>query len=59
MQAIDKSGASPEELYELVSQDTPVVVWVTIGMANRNTPQGWYTKTEPMWIGAPTTMGRF
>lgn len=44
MQAIDKSGASPEELYELVSQDTPVVVWVTIGMADRRTPQGWYTE---------------
>lgn len=44
MQAVDKSGSSPEELYELVSQDTPVVVWVTIGMANRNTPQGWYTE---------------
>ena len=44
MQAVDKSGASPEELYELVSRDTPVVVWVTIGMANRRTPQGWYTE---------------
>ena len=44
MQAVDKSGVSPEELYKLVSQDTPVVVWVTIGMANRNTPQGWYTE---------------
>lgn len=44
MRAVDKSGASPEELYELVSEDTPVVVWVTIGMANRRTPQGWYTQ---------------
>lgn len=44
MQAVDKSGASPEELYELVSQDTPVVVWVTIGMADRRTSQGWYTE---------------
>ncbi len=34
-----------EELYELVSQDTPVVVWVTIGMADRRTTQGWYTQT--------------
>lgn len=44
MQAVDKSGSSPEELYELVSEDTPVVVWVTIGMANRRTSQGWYTE---------------
>ena len=44
MQAVDKSCTSPEELYELVSQDTPVVVWVTIGMADRRTPQGWYTE---------------
>lgn len=45
MRATDKSGASPEELYELVSQNTPVVVWVTIGMADRETPQGWYTES--------------
>ena len=44
MQAVDKSGASLEELYELVSENTPVVVWVTVGMANRRTPQGWYTE---------------
>ena len=44
MHAVDKSGTSPEELYKLVSKDTPVVVWVTIGMANRRPPQGWYTE---------------
>ncbi len=44
MQAVDKSGAAPEELYAFVSEDTPVVVWITIDMANRNTPQGWYTE---------------
>ena len=44
MQAVDKSGASLEELYELVSENTLVVVWVTVGMANRRTPQGWYTE---------------
>lgn len=43
-QAIDKSGASAEELYELVSRDTPVMVWVTIGMEDRRTPEGWYTE---------------
>lgn len=44
LQAIDKSGASVEELYELVSRDTPVMVWVTIGMEDRRTPDGWYTE---------------
>ena len=43
-QAIDKSGASAEKLYELVSRDTPVMVWVTIGMEDRRTPEGWYTE---------------
>ena len=45
LRAVDRTGASAEELYELVSQDTPVVVWVTIGMADRRTTQGWYTQT--------------
>lgn len=45
MRAADKSGASPSELYELVSQDTPVVVWVTIGMEDRRATQGWYTES--------------
>ena len=42
---MDRTGASAEELYELVSQDTPVVVWVTIGMADRRATKGWYTQT--------------
>lgn len=41
--AVDLTGVEPEELYELVSEDTPVVVWVTIEMANRDETQGWYT----------------
>lgn len=45
LRAVDRTGASAEELYELVSQDTPVVVWVTIGMADRRATQGWYTQT--------------
>lgn len=44
MRAVDRTGSSPEELYELVSQDIPVVVWVTIGMQDRYTAQGWYTE---------------
>lgn len=45
LRAVDRTGATAEELYELVSQDTPVVVWVTIGMADRRATQGWYTQT--------------
>ena len=44
LRAVDRTGATAEELYELVSQDTPVVVWVTIGMADWRTTQGWYTQ---------------
>lgn len=43
--AINVSGSAPEELYALVAQDTPVVVWVTIEMADRYTPEGWYTES--------------
>lgn len=44
LHAVDLTGSSPEELYRLVSEDTPVVVWVTISMAPRRTPEGWYTE---------------
>lgn len=37
------TGAQPEELYALVAQDVPVVVWVTISMADRTPAGGWYT----------------
>ena len=30
--ALDASGSSPDDLFRLVSQDTPVLVWVTIAM---------------------------
>lgn len=41
--AEDKNGATPEELYRLVSQNVPVVVWCTIGMQDRIAEDGWYT----------------
>lgn len=44
LHAEDMTGAEPEELYELVSENIPVVVWVTIGMADRQAAQGWYTE---------------
>lgn len=43
--AVDKTGASPESLYELVAENIPVVVWVTIEMADRYDVQGWYTES--------------
>lgn len=43
--AEDITSAPAEELYALVSQDVPVMVWVTIGMEDRRQTQGWYTET--------------
>ena len=31
-------------MYQLISEDTPVMVWCTIGMKDRNVRQGWYTE---------------
>lgn len=42
--ASDKTGASAEEIYRLVSEDTPVVVWVTINMEERRDAEGWKTE---------------
>lgn len=44
MRAVDRSGSDVQELYQLVSEDIPVVVWCTIGMGDRNIQQGWYTE---------------
>ena len=44
LHAEDKNGAAPEELYRLVSQNVPVVVWCTIGMQDRIAEDGWYTE---------------
>lgn len=40
----DLTGTDAEELYCLVSEGTPVMVWVTIGMENRREIRGWYTE---------------
>lgn len=44
LKAKDISGSTPQELYKLVSESTPVVVWTTISMEDRGKLQGWYTK---------------
>lgn len=42
--AIDQNGATPEKLYQLVCHGIPVIVWVTIDMADRRQATGWYTE---------------
>lgn len=44
LRANNLTGTEPEELYALVSQGIPVVVWVTIYMEDRMETQGWYTE---------------
>lgn len=44
MEAVDKTGSLPKELYELVDTDTPVMIWCTIGMEDRVVEQGWFTE---------------
>lgn len=51
MRAVDKTGITSEELYQLVAQDIPAVVWVTIGIEERIPRQGWYTENgEHLWF---------
>ncbi|MCD8380846.1 MAG: C39 family peptidase [Lachnospiraceae bacterium] len=45
LRAVDMTGTSVEELYRLVSEDIPVLVWVTIEMAQRASTSGWYTES--------------
>lgn len=45
LRAADMTGSLPEELYELVSENVPVVVWCTISMADRTVQDGWYTES--------------
>ncbi|MCI9455079.1 MAG: C39 family peptidase [Dorea sp.] len=42
--AIDQNGSTPEKLYQLVCQGIPVIVWVTIDMAERRPTAGWNTE---------------
>ena len=44
LRAEDLTGTDVGELYRLLSEGTPVMVWVTIGMENRREIQGWYTE---------------
>lgn len=41
--AVDMTGIEPSEMYEYVRQGIPVMVFVTIGMVDREITQEWYT----------------
>lgn len=49
LRADELTGAEPEELYKCVSDGIPVLVWVTIGMQEREEVQGWYTE-DGRWM---------
>lgn len=42
MAAVAMKNAQPEELYDLIDQGTPVVIWCTINMEDRAETDGWY-----------------
>ena len=42
MTAVAMKNAQPEELYDLIDQGTPVVIWCTINMEDRTETDGWY-----------------
>lgn len=44
LRALDLTGSTAEDLYRRVSMDQPVIVWVTISMADRGETNGWYTE---------------
>lgn len=44
LEAVNCTGSTADELYEMVSQGIPVVVWCTIGMYDRVVEEGWYTE---------------
>ncbi len=41
LKAVDITGSTPQELYELVNKGYPIVVWVTIGMVERSDIESW------------------
>ncbi len=44
LRAVNLTGSTAEDLYRRVSMDQPVIVWVTISMADRGWTSGWYTE---------------
>ncbi len=58
LRAKDRTGARPEELYALVSQDIPVVVWVTIRMGFGRRRAAGIPRRGSIWTGARSIMPR-
>ena len=44
LRAVNMTGTPAEELYAMVDSDIPVIVWVTIGMTERQGTEGWMTE---------------
>lgn len=44
--AVDLTGSSPSELYQMVAEGTPVEVWVTIDMEARQSSDSWYSEVD-------------
>ena len=42
--AVDRSGSSPEELYQMINYDIPILIWCTIDMEDRAETDGWYNE---------------
>ena len=55
LRADDLTGADVSELYRLVSEGTPVMVWVTIGMEERREYRDGTQKPGSSWTGAGMT----
>ncbi|MCD7738319.1 MAG: C39 family peptidase [Lachnospiraceae bacterium] len=49
LRSVNLTGISLDDLYAYIDNDTPVMVWVTIYMANRRTTKGWYTE-DGRWM---------
>lgn len=49
LRAVNKTGISLDDLYSCIDNGTPVMVWVTIYMADRKTTKGWYTE-DGRWM---------
>lgn len=45
LNAYDMTGTAPEDLYDMVENGEPILVLVTISMAQRWETQGWYTES--------------
>lgn len=53
-EAIDITGATPDELYALVSEGTPVVVWVTTYLQDYEVSETWYSSVDGLLVEAST-----